>query len=234
MKQFLFFLVLSVQVSFSQATPENGALSSILHVVTSGETILKIATDYSVDPSEIYRENRYAIDGISAGMELKFLGYKKMKTPKNSIVISEPIAIAGPFETKTPVSPEKEVKIITTSVPEIRSAAIYHKVKTGETLYGLSKKYEVTIAALQQNNSELLKKGLQIGQIITIPSNGTVIEKSFEVPKNALIKHTVQPKETLYGLSKRYGVTVDEIQSLNEKTLRNGLQIGQVILIQTH
>jgi len=234
MKQFLFAFLLSIQFSFSQATQENGALSSIHHVVTKGETVLKIANDYSVDPSAIYRENRYAIEGISEGMELKFLGYKKIKTQKNAIVVAEPIVSSELIETKIPVSAEKDIKVATTTIPEVRTAAIYHKVKTGETLYGLSNRYQISVTVLQQNNSELLKKGLQIGQIITIPPNGTVIEKPFEVPKNALIKHTVQPKETLYGLSKKYGITVDEIQSLNEKTLRNGLQIGQVILIQTH
>ncbi|GGD25912.1 hypothetical protein GCM10011343_15040 [Flavobacterium orientale] len=221
-------------MSFSQATQDNGVLSSIHHVVANGETILKIATDYSVDPSVIYRENRFAIEGVSEGMELKFSGYKKIKTPKSITVVSEPIKSTERIETKIPISTEKEVEVVKTSIPEVRTAAIKHKVKTGETLYGLSKQYQVTVTALQQNNSELLKKGLQIGQIITIPSNGTVIEKPIEVPKNILIKHTVQPKETLYGLSKRYGVTVAEIQSLNEKTLRNGLQIGQVILIQTN
>lgn len=235
MKRFILVLFLNSLFSFGQTNQESLTLTKINHVVTSGETVLNIASKYAVDPSVIYRENRFAIDGVSEGMELKFLGRKKIDSSKTTLQkTNENQFVAVIPEDKIVEIAAEEPRSIVITVPEIKNSSITHKVKTGETLYGLSKKYNVSVSALQQNNSELLKKGLQIGQKLTIPSNGTVIEKPMSVPKNMLVKHTVKPKETLYGLAKYYGVTIAEIEVLNEKTLRNGLQIGQVILIQTH
>jgi membrane-bound lytic murein transglycosylase D len=44
------------------------------------------------------------------------------------------------------------------------------------------------------------------------------------------ITYTVQPKESLYGISKKYGVTVDDIKKWNNLTSDN-LQIGQQLII---
>jgi len=235
MKRFILVLFLNSLFSFGQTNQESLPLTQINHVVTSGETVLNIATKYAVDPSVIYRENRFAIDGVSEGMELKFLGRKKVESTKMPLQKTKENQVVAviPNDKFVEIATE-EPRSIEITVPEIRNSSITHKVKTGETLYGLSKKYNVSVSALQQNNTEQLKKGLQIGQTLTIPPNGTVIEKPMSVPKNMLVKHTVKPKETLYGLAKYYGVTIAEIEAFNEKSLRKGLQIGQVILIQTH
>ena len=45
-----------------------------------------------------------------------------------------------------------------------------------------------------------------------------------------IITYTVQPKESLYGISKKYGVTVDDIKKWNNLTSDN-LQIGQQLII---
>ena len=43
--------------------------------------------------------------------------------------------------------------------------------------------------------------------------------------------HTVAPKETPYGISKQYGLTVDELYRLNPSAKENGLKIGDVVLV---
>lgn len=48
---------------------------------------------------------------------------------------------------------------------------IKHKVKIGETLYSLSKEYNVSVSEIMEQNKFLTKKGLQIGQILTIKTN---------------------------------------------------------------
>jgi LysM repeat protein len=44
----------------------------------------------------------------------------------------------------------------------------------------------------------------------------------------------VAPKETLYGLSKKYNVSIETIISQNERLLKNGLQAGQVLTIKAN
>jgi hypothetical protein len=48
---------------------------------------------------------------------------------------------------------------------------IKHKVKIGETLYSLSKLYNVSISEILEQNNFLTNKGLQIGQTLTIKNN---------------------------------------------------------------
>jgi LysM repeat protein len=45
---------------------------------------------------------------------------------------------------------------------------IKHKVKVGETLYSLSKEYNISVSEIMEQNKFLSKKGLQVGQILTI------------------------------------------------------------------
>ena len=49
--------------------------------------------------------------------------------------------------------------------------------------------------------------------------------------KNIII-HKVLPNETLYSLSKKYQVTVDEIIVQNNELLKNGMKIGQTLTIK--
>ena len=45
---------------------------------------------------------------------------------------------------------------------------IKHKVKVGETLYSLSKEYNISVTEIMEQNKFLSKKGLQVGQVLTI------------------------------------------------------------------
>ena len=48
---------------------------------------------------------------------------------------------------------------------------IKHKVKAGETLYSLSKEYNISVSEIMEQNKFLTKKGLQLGQTLTIKTN---------------------------------------------------------------
>ena len=64
--------------------------------------------------------------------------------------------------TKETKKPNKVVEI------KDSETEIKHKVKTGETLYHLSKEYNVSVSEIMELNKFLTKKGLQVGQILTI------------------------------------------------------------------
>ncbi len=111
-----------------------------------------------------------------------------------------------------------------------------HVVEAKETLYGLSKKYKVTIDELKKANPQLNERAPQIGETLIIPGNGktnkdnkpaTATTQTTTTPEYIYI--TVEPKETLYGLSKKYKTTVDTIKKLNPKMDENGPKIGEVL-----
>lgn len=121
----------------------------------------------------------------------------------------------------------------------------HHTVVAKETLYGLSKKYNVSIEDLKKANPQLNNRALQIGDILVIPDKSTPsnlnriseydssinLQRKQNEENSEYIFITVEPKQTLYGLSKKYNTTIKAIKSLNPSLDKNGPKIGEVLKI---
>ena len=97
-----------------------------------------------------------------------------------------------------------------------------YTVKAGDTLYGISNQFGVSVTELAEING-IKGSNLQIGQRLTIPV------KSGNNPNN-MFMYTVVPGDTLYSIARKYGTTVQEIINLNYLKNTN-LTPGQVIRI---
>jgi LysM repeat protein len=102
---------------------------------------------------------------------------------------------------------------------------IVHKVDAGETLYAISKRYGVTVEEIVAQNPAA-DAGLEIEQILKVPY----------IPRTARPvvqgrKHIVTEKETLFSISRLYGVTVDELKKWNNLP-DNTLSLGQELVIK--
>ena len=95
-------------------------------------------------------------------------------------------------------------------------------VKRGDTLWGISNQYGVSVTELASLNG-VNADTLQVGQRLIIPA------KSGSNPDNMFL-YTVKKGDTLYSIARVYGVSVDSIQKLNYLS-SNNLYIGQVIRI---
>ena len=247
---FIFFLFCVSVFGYGQNVKDVQELEIINHKVQSDESVRMLSKKYSADPADIYRLNRFAVDGISEGMVLQIPVQKKkvflkQETQSNASLQEETSVIDSAEEDKK-IAIELEINNELDNNKSIdKSIVIKHIVRPKETIYGLSKKYNVTVEEIQSNNFEVLKNGLQIGQELTIPNGKEEGKKEISAvildSNNAIevkdkaqeyIKHKVEPKETLYGLSKKYNVTVDEIKKQNETILINGLQVGQILSIK--
>jgi LysM repeat protein len=102
-----------------------------------------------------------------------------------------------------------------------------HKVEKGQTLYSISKIYQVDIKTLEADTHNL---NLKIGQILYIPYKQENQAKNIAVYDTVSKTHIVLSKETLYGISKKYNVDEEDLISLNPE-LKNGLKIGMSIII---
>lgn len=108
-----------------------------------------------------------------------------------------------------------------------------HKVAKGETVADIAKKYKVTPYDIYRLNPDA-KNGVKENSIVLVPNESKpatatpVAEKTTKVVNT---EHIVAAKESLYSLSKKYGVTVDEIKKANGTSVDNGLQIGQKVII---
>jgi len=114
---------------------------------------------------------------------------------------------------------------------------ILYKVEQSETLYSLSKKYNVTVTQINDANDGL-KEGLKFGSTIMIPSSAattltstTTTAKPIETAvTNVAAIHVVALGETLYAISKKYNVTVDEIKQWNNLS-SNDVSLGQELKV---
>ena len=97
-----------------------------------------------------------------------------------------------------------------------------YTVKVGDTLWGISNQFGVSVTELASLNN-VDAKNLKVGQVLTIPSNVGVN------PDNMFL-YTVKKGDSLYSISKVYGTTVPAIKNLNYLT-NDSLVIGQVIRI---
>ena len=102
---------------------------------------------------------------------------------------------------------------------------VIHSVGEKETLYGISRRYGTSVENILQYNPTA-DAGLEIGQILKIP----YIPKK-TVRSSGGTTHTVAAKETMFSISKMYGVTVDEIKQWNNLS-DNALSIGQQLIIK--
>lgn len=102
-----------------------------------------------------------------------------------------------------------------------------HTVQKGETLYSLSKMYGVTQESIKRYNTQLYASELRTGDAINIPIQKEAVADS-EKPADTNRKHVVQPKETVFGVARMYGVSVAELQALNPDLPEN-LPIGTII-----
>lgn len=129
---------------------------------------------------------------------------------------------------------------------------IEHVIAQGETLSMIASKYKTTVGDIMRLNGMHADSKLSIGQKIKIPSGGQTVERSGETKTNTTpstpskpvtttatkksskeLTHVVEPKETMYSISKKYGITIQQLQEWNYKK-DNSLDIGEVLAINVN
>ncbi len=109
-------------------------------------------------------------------------------------------------------------------------------VEKGDSMYSVSKKYNMTVKELQDLNN-LTNSALSVGQKLNTNSSSidTIAQASnSKLPANIAISkkiHIVEKGETLYSISKKYDVTISDLQQLNDLN-DNGISIGQELKIK--
>jgi LysM repeat protein len=107
-----------------------------------------------------------------------------------------------------------------------------HLVSAKETIYGLTKLYNVSELELQKANPDLAENGLKIGDELNIPNKKAVLTstKAIVAETKKDKTHVVEAKETIYSLAKQYHVSIEELEALNPE-IKEGLPIGFVLKI---
>ena len=181
-------LLLASACSIGAIAQENQ--SYFLHTIEKGQSLYSIASMYGVSQSDIIK--------LNPGSDEKIFIGRTLRIPRSAANI------------------QKET---------------YHTIETGETLYRLTVKYNVSAKAICDANPGLSAENFRIGQVIRIPSTTetqTMVpaetQSSTVVANNNILgpvesrcrdMHKVKRKETVFSISREYGISEAELIAAN-------------------
>ena len=179
----------------------------ILHTIEKGQSLYSIASMYGVSQADIVKMNPGSDQKIYIGHTLRI--------PRNT------------------TGSQKET---------------FHTIEAGETLYRLTVKYNVSAKAICDANPGLSAENFRIGQVIRIPApdetpvvsdidnSSKTADVASEIPAAVQSRcrdmHKVKRKETIYSISKEYGITEAELIEANpELKGKNKIKKGSFLCI---
>jgi LysM repeat protein len=239
-------------LSFNKITAQDAIIE---HRIQKGETAFFIAQKYKVSVDEIYKLNPESQNGIKDNQIIKIPVHSLQNTTSK-----QQTHIVAPKETLFGLSKQYHVSVeaIQNANSEILASGLQigqeliipqnldsatkseagvsskttHQVVAKESLFSIARQYNVSVQDLENLNKDILINGLQIGQTISIPNKRKTLDGRVRVINQETIFHVVEPKETKFSIAKKYGISIDQLESQNPEIV-NGLVVGNKLAINT-
>lgn len=226
------------------STQRSESSQHVIHRVRSGETLSTIASRYGVSISQLKMTNRIRTNLIRPGQRLRIpfggadaVSDTKIYTVKAGDTLSTIASRYGVSVVRLKranrlsgdslrIGDRLEIptQVAVSDAPKRVAKSRTHRVRSGESLYTIGKRYGVSVDRLKAANG-LRRNTIRVGQELVIParSSGASTSASGKV-------HRVRSGDTLSEIARRYGTTVSKLRSANGLT-SNRLRIGQELKI---
>ena len=158
-------------------------------------------------------------------------------------VLAATIAEATPAATPPPATAVIKVAMADQAVPQMaQAAAVLHTVASGDTLFNIARRYNLTVAELKALNG-LHGNILKLGQVLQLKSkpvslHSAALSDSTPTTSQATsdpivpTEYVVQRGDTVFSIARHFGVDHTQIQRLNDASSLKRLQPGQVVKIK--
>ena len=189
---------------------KNADFEFFYHIVKKNETLRKIANEYHLQEDFIRRANPGVSEPLREGQYIKIpaeMAYDRRRDDEEP----GPDHHGNPGET---VSFDPNIPVM---------SDFRHVVKSGETTASIAAHYNVDVIMLKAVNVGLGDTP-QPGERLRIP------QEKKKQKKQEYVKYKVKKKETLYSISRQYGLTVQDLLKANPG-LTTSIKTGQVIKI---
>jgi peptidoglycan lytic transglycosylase D len=194
----------------------------VRHRVRSGETLSTIARKYGVPMLAIQQANDIRGSVIHPGDSLLI--------PDSAVGSTATLAaLAAPRDDIKSQLPEHQA-------PAASKKPKVHVVKSGDTLWAVARKYDVTVPALASANGLSSKAGLVPGARLEIPGTGGGAETrtaSNGARESSRVTYKVKRGDTLSEIADRFDVSVRELMTWNRLRQSSSLRAGQRLVVYT-
>jgi membrane-bound lytic murein transglycosylase D len=220
-----------------QYVPRLLALREIfIHPEEHGIALTHISNTAHVEPVDTGGQIDLAVAAQMAGLSIDELyqlnpGYNRWAT-----------APKGPHRLLLPAENVENFRIALADLPpEQRLTWQRHKIKTGETLGHIAQKFKVSVSMLREINN-LRGNNIRAGKHLLVPtsrkkeSDYTLSASNRLAQKQASgkgqrVEHTILPGDTLWDLSRSYGVGVHKLAKWNGLATRDALRPGKKLVL---
>jgi membrane-bound lytic murein transglycosylase D len=177
-------------------------------VVESGDTLSGIASRHNVPVSVLRSSNDIRGDLIRPG--------QKLRLPRDEQLLVDPLYAQAAAELQKLQS------------GLISADRVTHRVRPGESLSVIARRYSVSVKDLQRWNNISDPRKLRAGQNLTVfytpAAQGS--------PASGTVQHVVQRGDSLWSIARKYKVKVNDLQSWNSLGNSSKIKPGQSIRIE--
>jgi membrane-bound lytic murein transglycosylase D len=193
---------------YREANPDASLMKWDQVVVESGDTLSSLAARHQVPVSVLRSSNNLHSDLIRVG--------QKLRLPRDEQLLVDPLYVAAAAELQKLQS------------GLIASERVTHKVRPGESLSVIARRYKVSVKELQTWNKISDPRKLRAGQTLTLFQSPAA---AAPVAKSGTIKHTVRSGDSLWSIARHYNVRVSDLMRWNDLSRNTVIKPGQAIKI---